>query len=132
MIGHATSPFTVDHFEEHGTEVLPGARVSKARIAKTFTGDVDGTGVVEMISVHNETGPAAYVGIERVDASVHGRRGTFVFQHNAVAVPTPTLTLTVVPGTGTGDLEGISGRAHIDIDDQGNHTLVFEYELGGV
>jgi hypothetical protein len=46
MIGHATSPFTVDHFEEHGTEVLPGARVSKARIAKTFTGDVDGTGVV--------------------------------------------------------------------------------------
>jgi hypothetical protein len=127
---HATSPFTVDTWDESVYDDAPTAKLARTRLTKTFTGDVDGTSVVEILTVHNADGPAAYVGIERVDASVHGKRGTFVLQHNASVVDgVPSLTITVVPGTGSGALEGLRGNARVTIDSEGKHTFELDYEL---
>jgi hypothetical protein len=126
----ATSPFTVDSFETASYDEGPGATLSRGHVSKTFTGDVVGSGVVEMLSVYTASGPAAYVAIERVTAAVHGRQGGFIFQHSAEMGPQgPSLQLTIVPGTGSGELVGITGSGRIQIDDRRNHTLFLEYDL---
>jgi Protein of unknown function (DUF3224) len=127
---HATSPFTVDTWEEAVYDDAPTAKLARTHLTKTFTGDVEGTSDAQILTVHNVDGPAAYVGIERVDASVHGRRGTFVLQHGASVVEgVPSLTITVVPGTGSGALEGLLGTATVTIDSEGKHTFELDYEL---
>ncbi|HTE51200.1 MAG TPA: DUF3224 domain-containing protein [Kofleriaceae bacterium] len=131
MSKKATSPFKLDSFDHSTYDEAEGAKLGRARITKTFTGEVEGTSVVEMLSAHNASGPAAYVALERVNARVHGRAGSFVFQHwgGMGADGGQELRLGVVSGTGTGELEGITGTANIHIDAQGNHTLELDYDL---
>ena len=70
---------------------------------------------------------AAYVGVERISGSVHGRTGNFVVTHIADAAT--GMTVAVVPGSGTGELAGLSGHLTIDRTDGGSHTYTFEYDL---
>ena len=41
-----------------------------------------------------------------------------------------TNTGAIVPGTGTGELAGITGEGTMLADEDGNHSLTLEYELG--
>jgi hypothetical protein len=126
----AISPFTVDSFEARTWDEGAGIPLGQARLTKTFSGALVGSGLVEMLSVSDAQGPRSYVAIERVAGTLDGRKGTFVFKHvgdNTAAGP--TLELTIVAGTGTGDLSGITGRGRIDIDPAGKHTLTLDYEL---
>ncbi len=107
-----------------------GVVLARISIAKTFEGDLVGTGAVEMIAARPPTqGSAGYVAIERVDAVLDGRTGTFVLQHSGTMDRgTPSLSVTVVPDTGTGELAGIRGSMQIDVS-TGDHRYTFEYEL---
>jgi hypothetical protein len=125
----ATSPFVLDNFNPQEGVTVDGVTIGGVKIAKTFSGDVVGTGAVEMMAVHTASGPAVYVAIERVTASVKGRTGTFVFQHVGDATVTPrTLALTIVPGSGTGELKGIVGKGDIKIEGKA-HTLILDYDF---
>jgi hypothetical protein len=74
-------------------------------------------------------GSAAYVAIERLSGTLHGRSGTFFMQHNGVMNRgTPSLWLTVVPDSGTDGLAGIAGRMAIEITD-GKHFYTFAYTM---
>lgn len=128
----ATATFVLDTFDHAPYDEAEGAVLGKARITKTFTGEVDGTSVVEMIGCHTAAGPAAYVALERLAVRLHGRAGTFVLQHWAGTGTDgePGMHLTVVPGTGTGELAGITGNAAIRVAD-GVHTFELEYDVGG-
>jgi hypothetical protein len=67
--------------------------------------------------------------MERVTATLHGRRGSFALQHSGTMDRgAPTLSVSVVPDSGTDGLTGLSGRMQIDITD-GQHFYTFEYEL---
>lgn len=59
--------------------------LGRVRVTKTFSGDVVGTSRTDLITVVTAAGPRAYVGVERVAGSVHGRSGSFVFQHSATS-----------------------------------------------
>ncbi len=128
----ATATFVLDSFDHAPYDEAEGAVLGKARITKTFTGEVEGTSGVEMLGCHNADGPAAYVALERLQVRLHGRAGTFVLQHWAgTGVDgAPGMHLTVVPGTGTGELAGITGSAAIRVAD-GVHTFEIEYAVGG-
>src|SRR6185369_12327542 len=74
-------------------------------------------------------GSAGYVAIERVSATLNGRRGTFVLQHNATMNRgEPFLNIIVVPDSGSGELAGLSGSMRIIIAD-GRHSYEFDYSL---
>jgi hypothetical protein len=74
-------------------------------------------------------GSAAYVAIERITGTLHGRTGTFVLQHSGTLTRgAPHQNITVVPDSGTGQLAGISGTMTINIAD-GKHSYDFEYTL---
>ena len=106
--------------------------VSTARLAlhKTFTGDLVGTSDGEMLTARTAVqGSAGYVAIERVEGTLHGRAGAFVFQHSGVMTRgAQALSVTVVPDSATGDLAGLAGTFAIKID-AGKHTYEFEYTL---
>ena len=75
---------------------------------KTFSGPVEGISVAELLVCRGPEGEAE-VALERVDAAVEGRTGTFVLQHGAVrgGDAEPRSFGYIVPGSGTAELEGI-------------------------
>ncbi len=124
----ATSTFTIDRWDE--TEVMdqPGSRLVRTVVAKTFRGQIQGTGLAELIMAHAE-GARAYAGYERIEATVGDRRGAFVLIHDAVAdADGPRASWTVLAGSGTGALAGITGTGVIH-QEGGGHTFVLDYTL---
>ena len=74
-------------------------------------------------------GSAGYVAIERVSGALHGRSGTFVFQHTGTMTRGESqLSVTVVPDSGTGQLTGLSGQLVIKIAGS-DHSYEFDYSL---
>jgi hypothetical protein len=106
------------------------AMMQRRSIEKTFRGALDGTSKGQMLSIGTATtGSAAYVAVERVEASLDGKSGTFSLQHTGIMNRgAPSLTITVVPDSGTGDLTGITGTMQIDIRDK-QHYYTFDYDL---
>ncbi|MBS0340848.1 MAG: DUF3224 domain-containing protein [Proteobacteria bacterium] len=95
-----------------------------------FEGDLAATGQGQMLTaVTAVQGSAGYVAIERVTGMLHGKSGSFVFQHSgSVARGAQQLSIMVVPDSGTGELAGIAGTFRIQII-EGKHFYEFEYEL---
>jgi hypothetical protein len=113
-------------------EKIEDSAFGRRSIEKQFRGDLEATSVGEMLSAGTAVqGSAAYVAIEKVSGTLHGRSGTFVLQHSAsMNRGTPKLSISVVPDSGTGDLAGLAGTMTIEIAPGGAHSYDFEYTLG--
>ena len=126
----AVARFDLDSFDEdppHREE--DGLRHTRARIEKTFHGDIEGHGSVEMLAARSADG-AGYVALEHITGTVHGRAGGFSLLHIGTMAGADTWgRWPVVPGSGTGALRTIRGDGRIDIDAAGHHTFTLDYEL---
>jgi hypothetical protein len=132
-MNHANGPFDVKIVP---VEQLPEGHeeLGQMTFTKVLSGDMVGTSKgVMLTSSTSGTGAMAYVALETVTATLHGRSGTFVLMHNATTrkgePEADALHIVVVPGSGTGALTGISGSLAIHKDAQGNHFYSFDYEL---
>lgn len=107
-----------------------GAGLGRMRMEKQFHGDLQATSQGEMLSWREEGGlPAAYVAIERVTGTLHGRSGSFVLTHRGTMTGEDQhLTVEIVPGSGTEELEGLRGAMTILVAD-GRHEYQLEYSL---
>jgi hypothetical protein len=130
-----SSVFSVSSFETAETVLTKttAASVDRARIEKTFTGDIVGMSEADFLGGQSTVsdGSAAYVAFENFEGSVGGRAGSFSFVHVGVMYggnydPAP---VTIVPGSGTGALTGITGTGFIRIDADGTHRLELEYDV---
>jgi hypothetical protein len=125
MTSTATASFVLDKWEPQATDEAAGTEFARVAIAKTFTGAIEGTSTVEMLTASNAAS-RAYVGFERLAVSVDGRKGAFVLHHSA---DDSGLRLKILTGSGSGELTGISGAASIEMDAEQNHTFTLTYEL---
>jgi hypothetical protein len=125
MTSTATASFTVDQWEPQAADEFAGNELARVAIAKTFTGAVEGTSKVELLTVNNATS-RAYVGFERLEVSVDGRKGSFVLHHTADEES--GMTLKILTGSGAGELTGIAGTAIIEIEGD-DHHLTLNYRL---
>jgi len=109
----------------------PDSGIGRFGLAKTWFGDLAGTGHGQMLSAGDPTqGSAGYVALEVVDGSLHGRTGSFAFQQLGVMrAGAQELDYRVVPGSGTGGLAGITGTLSLTIDERG-HSYELTYALG--
>jgi hypothetical protein len=130
-MARAVSPFTIDIFEQSPPYAEDtGVAYARASVAKTFSGDMEASSTVEMLSVRVDGEGAGYVAVERVTGSVHGRSGTFALLHVGTMAGGETWARwPVVPGSGTGELAGLRGEGHIEIDPDGAHAFVLDYEM---
>jgi len=130
MTTHASGTFEVKLSPQAPDDKSEDATLGRMSIDKQFHGDLEATSKGQMLTAGTAVkGSAGYVAIERVNGTLHGRSGTFVFQHSGTMTRgTPQLTVTVVPDSGTGQLVGLAGKMAINIAD-GKHSYDFEYTL---
>ena len=107
-----------------------GVVIGRMALDKTFHGDIDATSRGQMLAMRSDVqGSAGYVAMEKVVGTVHGRKGSFVFQHSGIMNRgAASLSLAIVPDSGTEELTGISGTAKIIIAD-GKHSYELDYAL---
>ena len=133
MTKHAKGPFDVKlapqpvALEDQGE----GATRSRMSLDKQYHGELEAASKGEMLTAMTATqGSAGYVAIEKVDGTLHGRKGTFALQHNATMTRgEPFLNIIVVPDSGTGELTGLSGTMKIVIEAGGKHFYELDYTL---
>lgn len=108
----------------------PDALPGRMALDKRFHGDLSGVGKGEMLTALTSTaGSAGYVAIEQITGTLHGRRGSFIFQHNGIMNRgAQQLSIVVVPDSGAGQLTGIAGVFSLTIVD-GKHQYTFDYTL---
>lgn len=114
---------------ETGHKVEP-ERMGRLAGDKVYRGDLEGTGVVELLFGGDpKSGSAAIVGIEKVTGKLHGRAGTFLLHHRGVMERgKQEYSIGIVPDSGTGELAGISGTVSIRIDGK-KHFYALEYAI---
>jgi Protein of unknown function (DUF3224) len=126
----STANGTFDVTMQAGAAELDGA-IGRFELRKTFHGDLQGTGTGVMLSAGDpQAGAAGYVAIETVRGRLGEREGSFAMQQfGSMHDGSQTLHYEVVPGSGTGQLTGITGTLHLDIDDGGTHRYELHYDL---
>ena len=104
--------------------------IGRMSIDKVFHGDIEGTSKGTMLaSMGSEPGSGAYVAIEKVMGTLHGKRGTFALHHVGVMNRNAqSLTVLVIPDSGTEELKGITGSLKIIIDGK-KHSYEFDYTI---
>ena len=105
-------------------------QLGRLAIDKQWQGDLQGTSKGEMLAARTAIeSSAGYVAIERVSATLHGKKGTFVLQHSGTMNRGEQhLEITVVPDSGTGELKGLKGTMSIRIEG-GKHFYELIYSL---
>jgi hypothetical protein len=127
----ANSRFAIKAWDEKPYDEGQGLpKLTRASVAKTFTGDLEGTGQLEYLMVYRTDGSAAFVGLERVVGRLGGMTGTFVFQRTGVFEGGQAKeAYSVVPGSGTGELQGLRGEGSSSVGHGMEHPFVLTYEL---
>jgi len=108
-------------------------KLTKASVKKTYSGDLEGEGILEYLMCYQDDGSAEYVGYERVSGKLEGASGTFVFRHSGTYSEDRMMqTSIIVEGSGTGGLSGISGRTEIIAGHEKDYPFILEYGMGMV
>jgi len=126
----ARGSFEVKITPQAALEGVGDPSIGRMALDKRYYGDLEAASLGQMLAAGTEVkGSAGYVALERVSGTLHGKRGTFVLQHNGLMNRgAPTLTIVVAPDSGTGELAGLSGSMRIDISD-GKHFYTLDYSL---
>ena len=125
-----TGEFDVKLTPQANDTPAEGSALGRFTLDKQFRGDLEATSQGEMLTAGSTIkNSAAYVAVERVTGTLHGKRGTFALQHAGVMTRGEgKLIITVVPDSGTGELSGLAGSMTIDITG-GKHYYTLEYAL---
>ncbi len=126
MQGEAHGTFEVDLRPVGGND----GPIAVMSIDKTFTGDLQGSSVGQMLAFRTPVqGSAGYVAMERVTATLAGRQGGFTLQHTGLMTRgTQELRVVVVPDSGSDGLLGLAGTLEITIS-EGRHAYRLLYSL---
>ena len=118
-------------FSEPATTGLGHAgKLTKASVKKTYSGDLEGEGLLEYLLAYKDDGSAEYMGYERVIGKLDGVPGSFVFRHNGTYSEDRMMqTSVIVEGSGTGELIGLSGRTEIIAGHDKDYPFTLEYEM---
>jgi len=124
--------FTLDSWDQQDDDPSPdGVVAGRARVTKTFSGELVGTSRTQLVLVGTPSGSRAYSGFEQVSGTVAGRTGAFLLRHAAEGDATGGwMTWTVLPGSGTGELAGVGGEGQITRADDGSHTYWLDLTFG--
>jgi len=127
---HATGEFSVQVTPDGDNDKAPGSTLGRMLLSKELHGDIEGTSKGQMLTVGTDLkGSGAYVAVERITGTLHGRSGSFALQHSGtMSSAGPFLNITIVPDSGTGQLTGIAGKMNITIAN-GKHSYDLEYTL---
>ena len=111
-----TGTFDLASWNEETVRELDGERkLTRAVVTQTFSGDLQGDGSVEWLMCYAEDGTARFVGMQVIEGTVDGRKGTVVLETTGDFDGSEAVgTWTVVPGSATGELAGVAGGGRFE------------------
>jgi hypothetical protein len=116
--------------EETYAEREPG-KLTRAGGDQEFSGAIQGSGHVEWLMCYREDGTAAYVGMQEIDGTLDGKRGSFVLTAiGAFNGTTSDGQWSIVSESGRGELAGITGNGSFEAGPGPQATFQLEFELG--
>jgi hypothetical protein len=119
-----SATFEVKDWVETPLDEVETPKVTRAVVAKTYSGDIDGTSTTEWVMSYAEDGSATFVGMERISGTVGGRDGSFVVKHDGKFEGGAAVgSLTVVRGSGTVALSSVGGEGTFRADPAGSVRL---------
>jgi uncharacterized protein DUF3224 len=126
----ARGTFDVNITPQPPEDKSEGLTLGRMLIEKKFRGDLEAVSNGQMLTGMPEVkGSGAYVAMERVTGTLHGRSGSFILHHLGIMERgAPRLNVTVAPDSGTRDLAGIAGSMTIVIA-EGKHSYELAYTL---
>jgi hypothetical protein len=132
MSKHADGTFKVEDWQEEEYGSLgDGRKLSRASVKQSIGGDIEGEGSVEWLMCYRPDKSADFVGLQRVDGTLDGRRGSFVLRTSGnFDGQVARAELIVVPGSGTGELDGIEGRGEFNSPLGTEANVSLDYDLG--
>ncbi len=105
---------------------VAGSKLTVAVVEKAYQGDLEGSGTMELFMFYREDGTAHFTGLEQIEGTLAGRKGSFVVEHRGVFEDGLAKgSWTVVPQSGTGELAGLSGGGSSEI----GHLEVYPFDL---
>jgi hypothetical protein len=128
----ATSMIEVKNYQPTTyDEPAEGPALVLLNIEEDLHGDFEGHGVATFLQMIRADGSASFIGLERVDATIAGRQGTFVVQNKGtVRGSAVSGTWAVVPHSGTGALAGLRGEGEFtaELGRSGQVSLDYWFE----
>ena len=127
----ATARFAIKTWDEKPFGEGPDLpKLTRASVAKTFTGDIEGEGQVEYLMMYRGDGSATFVGLERIVGRIGSKTGTFVLQRTGLFENGQAKeSYSVIPGSGTGELLGLSGDGSSSVGHGMEHPFELSYEF---
>ena len=131
MMKTANARFAIQNWDERPfSEGQDLPRLTRASVAKTLSGDIEGEGQVEYLMMYRSDGSAAFVGLERIIGRIAGKSGTFVLQRIGVFEGGQAReSYSVIPGSATGELSGLRGDGRSDVGHGTDHPFTLGYDF---
>lgn len=105
-------------------------KLTRASVARTFTGDIEGEGQVEYLMMYRDDGSATFVGLERVVGRIGGKTGSFVLERTGTFEKGQAKeSYSVIAGSATGDLVGLEGNGSSAVGHGMEHPFELNYEF---
>ena len=105
-------------------------KLTRVSSEQTYKGDWEGDSQLDYLMAYTPAGPVYYVGLERFEGTLGGKKGSFVLQHiGAYKDNEAQTTFEVVPGSGTGELTGLTGKGGYRAGHQESWPADLSYEL---
>jgi hypothetical protein len=127
----ATARFAIKKWDEQAYGEVEGLpKMTRASVTKTFTGDLEGEGLVEYLMMYRSDGSATFVGLERITGRIGAKSGTFVLQRTGVFEGGQAKeSYSVIPGSATGQLRGLRGEGSSAVGHGTEHPFTLDYEF---
>ncbi len=107
-----------DEAEAHSFD--EGTKITRTTVTQAYSGYIEGEGRVEYTMFYREDGTAAFVGFERIEGEVGGKKGAFILQHRGTFEEGAARSeWFVVPATGSGELTGLKGSGSYEAGEEG-------------
>ena len=105
-------------------------KLTRASVAKSYTGDIEGEGHVEYLMMYRADGSASFVGLERIVGRLGGKTGSFVLQRTGVFEGGQAKErYSVVPDSASEELKGLRGDGSSAVGHGMEHPFALSYEL---
>jgi hypothetical protein len=117
--------------EKTTAEFGEGVKLTQTTSKQYLAGDADAVGTVNYVTFYHPDGTCTYVGLTHFEATLDGKKGTFVVRSTGRwEVDTARESWVIIPGTGTGELAGIKGEGGFVIKHgtPGSWTLDYDFE----
>jgi hypothetical protein len=127
----ANARFSIKSWDEKPYSEAEGhPRLTRATVAKAYTGDIVGDGQVEYLLMYRSDGSATFVGLERVVGRIGKKAGSFVLQRTGLFEGGQAReSYSVISGSGTGELGGLVGEGNSSVGHGMEHPFILTFEL---